>query len=55
MSNHAAGRDFESHQRDQRVEDARFLLDRGEHITRVAKRLGVNVDALEKLMERHAR
>lgn len=43
---------LESHLNEQVLEDARFLLDSGEHITRVATRLGLNVEALEKKMER---
>jgi hypothetical protein len=34
------------------IENARFLLDSGEHIERVARRLGVSVDKLEQTMYR---
>jgi hypothetical protein len=45
---------MESHRTTNLLEDARFLLECGEHIDRVAQRLGIKRDALEKLMERHA-
>lgn len=35
-----------------RIEDAQFLLDQGFHITQVAKRLGLELDCLEKTLER---
>lgn len=49
---------WDSHVHEARIEDARFLLDEGEPIDLVAKRLGMTVKALERALardkERHA-
>lgn len=42
----------EDHRSGQDLENARFLLDNGEHISRVAKRLGLSVNTLQKKLER---
>ena len=36
-----------------RLEDARYMLDHGETMERTAQRLGITVDALEKILSRH--
>lgn len=47
-------RDMESHRRDAKIENARWLLDDvGLHPAQVARRLGMSEDALEKMMGRH--
>lgn len=43
---------MEEHLIQARIEDAEFLLAAGFHITQVARRLGVDLDCLEKCMER---
>lgn len=45
---------LDTHLSEAAVEDARFMLDNGEHIDRVAKRLGMSVDAVEKMLHRSA-
>ena len=47
-----AGCKFNEHRVQARLEDAQFLLDLGEPLDRVAKRLGVSVQTLEKQLER---
>lgn len=46
---------LESHHTEQMLENAEFMLEGGEHITRVASRLGVEVETLQKAMERKAK
>jgi hypothetical protein len=47
------GNHWDDHLLDARRENARFLLEMGEPLDRIAKRLGVTLDSLEKLLERH--
>lgn len=46
---------LESHHTEQMLENADFMLEGGEHITRVASRLGVEVETLQKALERRAK
>ena len=41
-----------SHRNQQRCEDALFMLGNGEHPDRVAARLGITRDTLDKMLER---
>lgn len=36
-----------------RIEDARFMIDNGASPEEAARRLGMEIDALKKLLERH--
>jgi len=40
------------HRDEQLVENARFMLENGEHRERVAQRLGISLDGLEKALSR---
>lgn len=52
MSTVAPAPKMESHQTQAALENARFLLDRGESRERVCARLGINDEALEQMFRR---
>lgn len=42
-----------AHRDEALAENARFLADNGLHPDLIAKRLGINLDALEQILRRH--
>jgi hypothetical protein len=52
VSRAADERRWDSHRHEARAEDARYMLACGETMERVAARLGLTVDGVEKLLDR---